>query len=63
MGRKIYGVTVGTPINPQALIEKTTQAQQIEQNTKDIGDILVQIDELKQTGGGSVLPSAEEASF
>lgn len=39
MGRKIIGNTVGTPIKPQVLIEKTEQAQQIEQNKKDIETI------------------------
>ena len=43
MSRKIYGVTVGTPIDPQALIERTTQAQQIEQNTQDIVELSEQI--------------------
>lgn len=38
MSRKIFGVTVGTSINPQAAIAKTEQAKQIKQNTKDISE-------------------------
>ena len=36
---KIIGVTVGTSINPQAAIEKTIQAEQIAQNTRDIEEL------------------------
>lgn len=38
MSRKIIGITVGTSINPQKVIEKTEQAKQIEQNTIDISN-------------------------
>ena len=38
MSRKIIGVTVGTPMNPQAMVDKTEQAKQIENNTKAIDD-------------------------
>ena len=39
MKRKIIGVTVGTPMKPQAIIERTTQAKQIEDNKKDISNL------------------------
>lgn len=39
MARKIIGVTVGTNIKPEALIEKTTLATQVEQNKKDISQL------------------------
>ena len=33
---KIIGITVGTPMNPQAMVDKTEQAQQIEDNKEAI---------------------------
>ncbi len=49
MARKIIGVTVGTPMKPQAVIEKTEQAKQIEQHeahTKN-GDVHITNEERK----------------
>ena len=40
----IYGVTVETPINPQTLIENTSQAKQIEKNTEDISSLQNEIE-------------------
>ena len=39
MSRKIIGITVGTPINPQIAINKTEQAEQIAKNTQDISNL------------------------
>ena len=47
--RKIVGVTVGTSINPQTLMEKTTQAAQIEKNAKDISELSRHIDKIVET--------------
>lgn len=60
MRRKIIGVTVGTPTSPQAIIDKTEQAEQIKQNEQDIKSIKKDVDELKRSGdggSGSNLPS------
>ena len=56
MSRKIIGNTVGTPIKPQALINKTEQAKQIQKNTEDIGKLSATVNDLKNngTGGGVV---------
>ena len=45
MSRKIIGVTVGTSMKPQAVIEKTEQAKQIERNTEDINSLLQDLEE------------------
>lgn len=47
MARKIIGVTVGTPMKPQAVIEKTTQAKQINDNTETISQLSKEIAGLK----------------
>ena len=39
MKRKIIGVTVGTSMKPQAVIDKTEQAKQIETNKQDIATL------------------------
>lgn len=56
MARKIIGVTVGTNIKPEALIEKTTLATQVEKNKEDIADLQTalgtNISELAELVGG-----------
>lgn len=50
MSRKIIGATVGTPMNPQAMIDKTEQAEQIKQNTEHTEDKTIHVtSEEKQT--------------
>lgn len=39
MNRKIIGATVGTPMNPQRVVEQTGVVEQIEKNTQDISDL------------------------
>ena len=39
MSREIYGATVGTPMNPQAVVERTEQAKQIEKNKQAITEL------------------------
>lgn len=71
MSRKIIGNTVGTPFSPQAIIEKTEQAQQIEQNKKDISELSGQnVDRanslwavLKKTAFAETLTDAELTNF
>lgn len=41
--KKIIGVTVGTPTNPQKVVEKSGLKKQVEQNTKDISGLSGQI--------------------
>ena len=50
MSRKIIGVTVGTPFKPQALIEKTEQAKQIEDNKKAINDLSQEVNNKQPKG-------------
>ena len=45
MSKKVIGGTVGTPMKPQAVIDKTEQAEQIAQNT-------LEIEKIKETGAG-----------
>lgn len=47
---KIIGATVGTPIKPQAVIEKTKQAKQIEDNKKAINNLLQELDNKQPKG-------------
>lgn len=47
MSKKIIGVTVGTPMDLQAMLEKTKQAEQIAKNTNDIIQLSSEIANLK----------------
>lgn len=40
MGKKIIGNTVGTPMRPQSVIEKTGYAEQIRKNTEDVSNVI-----------------------
>lgn len=48
MSRKIVGITVGTPMNPQALVEKTEQAKQIEELSKQLNELEIPTDYAKE---------------
>ena len=58
MNKKIIGNTVGTPANPQAMIEKTEQAEQIRQNIEHTEDSTIHVTpEEKQAWGNKLEPS------
>lgn len=45
MSKKIIGATVGTPIRPQAVIEKTEQAEQIKKNAEHLNNSAIHVTE------------------
>lgn len=47
---KIIGITVGTPMNPQAIVDKTQQAEQIEKNKESIARLSEEIDDKQPRG-------------
>ena len=65
MSKKIIGVTVGTPINPQKVIEQTEQVQveQIKQNTKDISQLYNEIANLTTSGLTTAQVNALDGMF
>lgn len=46
MTRRIIGITVGTPMNPQTIVDKSEQAKQLEENTKNIGELTELVDNI-----------------
>lgn len=46
MTRRIIGVTVGTPMNPQTIVDRSQQAEQIDENTKNIGELTKQVNDI-----------------
>lgn len=52
MSRKIYGVTVGTGFKPEAFVEKTGHAEQIEKNKKAISKLQEDVNDIKENGTG-----------
>jgi hypothetical protein len=43
MSRKIIGATVGTSMNPQTVVDKSRQAEQIEKNTEHTEDKTIHV--------------------
>jgi hypothetical protein len=60
MAKKIIGVTVGTPISPQAIVDKSEQAQQIVQNTEDISNKQDRIDNDLETTDKTIVGAINE---
>lgn len=52
---KIIGAAVATPISPQASMNKTTQAEQIAQNTQDINALKTSASDIQFAKGESVV--------
>lgn len=63
MSRKIIGSTVGTGMKPQAMIEKTEQAKQIEDNTKDLAEVKTSLNGKEASGTAEAKVSAHNTSI
>lgn len=61
MAKKIIGVTVGTPINPQKVVDKTTLAEQVKKNTTDIEQLEEKINDIEENGTGGVNFETDES--
>ena len=61
MAKKIIGVTVGTPINPQKVVNNTTLAEQVEKNTTNIEQLEEKINDIEENGTGGVNFETDES--